>query len=226
MALVGISSVASLIIGVVLYYFAQERLVRAESDLLAQRSATANAGAGEFLEGLRNPEDRTLPPPETYAEELVRSVSDPTGLGVLYIGPGGEPLAARDGLGDSVPPGEAYERLEPDEGVVDEVLEGNESKGRLVRSGGPRYITVWPLAGADGEPRGVMVYNSPGDELESTLAYLRYGILGAILTSVLLSALASYLLTRQITRPLSETRDAAIRVASGDYAATVPSTLR
>jgi PAS domain S-box-containing protein len=30
------------------------------------------------------------------------------------------------------------------------------------------------------------------------------------------------LLTRQVTRPLSETRDAAIRVASGDYAAAVP----
>src|SRR3712207_8533671 len=44
----------------------------------------------------------------------------------------------------------------------------------------------------------------------------------AILTSVLLAGVASFLLTRQATRPLSETRDAAIRVASGDYATAVP----
>src|SRR5918999_279198 len=126
-ALVGISSVTSLIIGLVLYYFAQDRLVHAENTLLKQRSQTANAGAQDFLEGLRDPEDKTLPPPPDY-----------------------------------------------------------------------------------------------GDELGDTLAYLRYGILGAILTSILLAGAASLLLTRQVTRPLSETRDAAIRVASGDYAATVP----
>ena len=67
-----------------------------------------------------------------------------------------------------------------------------------------------------------MVYDVPLDPLKDTLAYLRYGILGAILTSVLLAGAASFLLTRQVTRPLSETRDAAIRVASGDYATTVP----
>jgi signal transduction histidine kinase len=67
-----------------------------------------------------------------------------------------------------------------------------------------------------------MVYDAPQDQLKATLAYLRYGILGAILTSVLLAGAASFLLTRQVTRPLSETRDAAIRVASGDYATTVP----
>jgi PAS domain S-box-containing protein len=39
---------------------------------------------------------------------------------------------------------------------------------------------------------------------------------------VLLAGAASFLLTRQVTRPLSETRDAAIRVASGDYATAVP----
>src|SRR3712207_7021306 len=44
----------------------------------------------------------------------------------------------------------------------------------------------------------------------------------AILTSVLLAGVAIFLLTRQATRPLSETRDAAIRVASGDYATAVP----
>jgi two-component system OmpR family sensor kinase/two-component system phosphate regulon sensor histidine kinase PhoR len=78
LALVGISSVTSLVIGLVLYYFAEQRLVDAETDLLVQRSRTANAGAGDFLEGLRNPEDQTLPPPDTYAEELVRSVSAST----------------------------------------------------------------------------------------------------------------------------------------------------
>ena len=65
MALVGISSVTSLIIGLVLYYFAQDRLVHAENTLLKQRSRTANAGAQDFLEGLRDPEDQTLPPPPT-----------------------------------------------------------------------------------------------------------------------------------------------------------------
>ena len=63
MALVGISSVTSLIIGLVLYYFAQDRLVHAENTLLKQRSQTANSGAQDFLEGLRDPEDKTLPPP-------------------------------------------------------------------------------------------------------------------------------------------------------------------
>src|ERR687895_92899 len=88
-ALVGISSVTSLIIGLVLYYFAQDRLIAAENNLLVQRSQTANAGAQDFLEGLRNPEDQTLPPPGNYAEVLVRSVADPTGLEVIYVGPGG-----------------------------------------------------------------------------------------------------------------------------------------
>src|SRR3712207_7761841 len=67
-----------------------------------------------------------------------------------------------------------------------------------------------------------MVYDAPQDQLKAIFAYLRYGILGAVLTSVLLAGAASFLLTRQVTRPLSETRDAAIRVASGDYATAVP----
>src|SRR5918993_3459800 len=84
-ALVGISSVTSLIIGLVLYYFAQDRLVEAENTLLEQRSRTANAGAQDFLEGLRNPEDQTLPPADTYADELVQAVAAPTGLRVLSV---------------------------------------------------------------------------------------------------------------------------------------------
>src|ERR687890_2103710 len=110
-ALVGISSVTSLIIGLVLYYFAQDRLVHEENTLLKQRSQTANAGAQDFLEGLRDPEDDTLPPPPDYAEELVRAVADPTGLEVLYLGPDMEPLAARDGLGNPLDPGKAYRGL-------------------------------------------------------------------------------------------------------------------
>src|ERR687890_1583765 len=77
-ALVGISSVTSLIIGLVLYYFAQDRLIREENTLLKQRSQTANAGAQDFLEGLRDPGDATLPPPSSYAEQLAQSVADPT----------------------------------------------------------------------------------------------------------------------------------------------------
>ena len=223
MALVGISSVTSLVIGLVLYYFAQDRLVEAENNLLIQRSQTANAGARDFLEGLRNPEDQTLPPPKTYAEELVQSVADPTGLGVLYVGPNGEPLAARDGRGNSLNPQKEREQLDLDEEVLRRVGESPRGTGQLVWSGEhSRYVTVWPLVGSDGTVRGVMVYDAPEDELHQTLAYLRYGILGAILTSVLLAGAASFLLTRQITRPLSETRDAAISVASGDYATTVP----
>ena len=73
-ALVGISAVTSLIIGLVLYYFAQDRLVYAENTLLKQRSQTANAGARAFLEGLRDPEDQTLPPenPERLGPVLSR----------------------------------------------------------------------------------------------------------------------------------------------------------
>src|ERR671921_1685722 len=108
-ALVGISAVTSLIIGLVLYYFAQDRLVDAENTLLEQRSRTANAGAQDFLEGLRNPEDQTLPPLDAYAEELVQTVADPTGLEVLYVGSDGEPLAARDGLGGPPDPPGGYD---------------------------------------------------------------------------------------------------------------------
>jgi PAS domain S-box-containing protein len=218
-ALVGISAATSLIIGLVLYYFAQQRLIYAESELLVQRSRTANSDAVDFLEGLRNPEDRSLPEPRTYAEELVRSVSDPTGLGVLYVGPEGKPLAARDGLGNSMDPGQAYEKLGLRERLVQERAGSEEGSGLLVPArGDTRYATVWPLTATGGESRGVMAYYTPRDGLDPTLAYLRYGILGAILTSVLLAGMASLLLTRQITRPLSETRDAAIRIASGDYA--------
>jgi signal transduction histidine kinase len=220
-ALVGISSITSLIIGLVLYYFAQDRLVHAENTLLRQRSQTANAGAQDFLEGLRDPQDKTLPPPSDYAEELVRAVADPTGLEVLYVGPDMEPLAARDGLGNPLDPGKAYGRL--DKAKLKEIASSPGGEGRLVWSEGRSgYVAVWPLTAYDGTVKGVLVYHVPQDELGETLAYLRYGILGAILTSILLAGAASLLLTRQVTRPLSETRDAAIRVASGDYAATVP----
>lgn len=224
MALVGISSVTSLVIGVVLYYFAQQRLLDVESDLLAQRSSTANTGARDFLESLRNPEDQTLPASDTYAKELVRSVSDPTGLGVLYIGPKGEPLAARDGFGNTLNPRRVYEQRGMSAQAVRKTMESADREGRLKYVGGQKYVAVWPLTGANGQARGVLVYSSSNDELRNTLAYLRYGILGAILTSIILAGLASFLLTRQIIRPLSQTRDAAIRVASGDYATTVPVT--
>ena len=219
-ALVGISATTSLVIGLVLYYFAEDRLVAQERELLIQRSRTANAGAGVFLEGLRNPESGDLPAPEAYAEELVRSVADPTGLEVLYAGPDGEPLAARDGAGRPASPERTYERLGLDEKILARAEESTRGAGRIVRLGGgeaPRYVAVWPLTGTDGVARGVLVYDSPDKGLEETLAFLRYGILGAIGTSVLLLGAASLVLARQITRPLSETRDAAIRVASGDY---------
>jgi PAS domain S-box-containing protein len=222
-ALVGISSVTSLIIGLVLYYFAQDRLVHEENTLLKQRSQTANAGAQDFLEGLRDPEDDTLPLPSTYAEQLVQSVADPTGLEVLYLGPRLEPLAARDGLGNPLGPAEAYRGLGLGGEELERASSSPQGEGRLVWSEGHSgYVAVWPLTASDGTVKGVLVYDVPRDELGDTLTYLRYGILGAILTSIVLAGAASILLTRQVTRPLSETRDAAIRVASGDYAATVP----
>lgn len=217
MALVGISAVTSLVIGLVLYNFAGDRLVSIERGLLEQRSRTANAGAEDFLEGLRNPEDRTLPAPDTYADELVKQVAQSTGLGVLYVGPNGEPLAARDNRGNSQTPAEVYERLSLPEDTVDRSLRSS-ANARLVPLRGPlRYIAVWPLVDSEGTSQGVMIYNSPQDKLDQTLSYLRYGILGAIGASILLAAGASLLLSREITRPLSKTRDAAIRVASGDY---------
>ena len=222
-ALVGISATTSLVVGLVLYYFAQDRLLAEERDSLIQRSRTANAGAGVFLEGLRNPEDGTFPAPETYAEELVRSFAGPAGLEVLYVGPDGKPLAARDGTGQPVSPDEAYKRLGLDEEVLKKAEESSQGEGRLVPlsndifGGSPRHVAVWPLSGTDGTVRGILAYDSSEDALEKTLAYLRYGIIGAIGTSVLLAGLGSSILARQISRPLLETRDAAIRVASGDY---------
>ncbi len=226
-ALVGISATTSLVIGLVLYYFAEDRLVAEERDSLARRSQTANAGAGVFLEGLRDPEEGTFPAPETYAEELVQSVADPTGLGLLYVGPDGEPMAARDGAGQVIPAEGAYERLGIDENKLEEVEESSQGEGQLVSlssprrgaafGGVPRHAAVWPLMGADGAARGVLVYDSSGEGLDRTLTFLRYGILGAIGTSIVLAGLGSIILARQISRPLTETRDAAIRVASGDY---------
>jgi PAS domain S-box-containing protein len=222
-ALVGISSVTSLIIGLVLYSFAQGQLMGAENELLKQRSRTANAGALEFLEGQRDPEDQTLPPVEDYAEELVTTVGDPTGLEVLYVGPDGEPLAARDGLGDPADPGRALAGLQLEGGALERIAGSSDQKGLLVWSEGRSgYVAVVPLVDRDGTSKGALVYDVPKDEIGETLSYLRFGIVGAILTSVLLAAAASLLLARQLTRPLAETRDAAIRVASGDYAAVVP----
>ena len=222
-ALVGISATTSLVIGLVLYYFAEDRLLAEDRDSLIRRTQTANAGAGVFLEGLRDPEDGSFPSPDTYAEELVRSVANPTGLGILYLGPDGEPLAARDSEGQTVPPDEAYGRLGLDEAPVEEVTQSSGGEGRLLSlsdtafGSSPRHVAVWPLAGTDGSGQGLLIYDSPDEGLESTLAFLRYGILGAIATSVLLAGAGSLILARQVTRPLSETRDAAIRVASGDY---------
>src|SRR5918996_3510947 len=132
-ALVGISAVTSLIIGLVLYYFAQDRLIDAENTLLEQRSRTANAGAQDFLEGLRNPEDQTLPPAGTYADELVQAVANPTGLEVLYVGPEGKPLAARDGFGGPRNPGKAYDSLGLGEETFTEVAGSSGGAGRLVK---------------------------------------------------------------------------------------------
>src|SRR5215216_491490 len=116
-ALVGISSVTSLIIGLVLYYFAQDRLVAAENTLLKQRSQTANSGAQDFLEGLRDPEDKTLPPSQDYAE-------------VLVLGPEGEPLAARDGLGNPLSPRKAYEGLGLVQAELKEIAASPREEGR------------------------------------------------------------------------------------------------
>ena len=94
-----------------------------------------------------------------------------------------------------------------------------DSNGQLVpRKGRSRYIAIWPLTGTNGDVQGAMIYNTPQEALNQTLGYLRYGIIGSIAASVLLASIASLLLAREITRPLSKTRDAAIRVASGDYA--------
>ena len=217
MALVGISAITSLILGLVLYYFAGTRLIEVEGSLLIQRSRTANAGAEEFLNGLRDPKDLTLPPADTYAKELVRSVADVTGLGVLYTTSGGEPLAARNPQGDSVPPKEAYKRLGLDQQAIARALK--DSNGQLVpRAGQSRYVAIWPLTGSNGDVQGAMVYNASQGALNQTLGYLRYGIIGSMGASILLAGIASLLLAREITRPLSKTRDAAIRVASGDYA--------
>jgi PAS domain S-box-containing protein len=216
-ALVAISAVVSLAIGLVLYYFTTSRIIQQEEESLSRRSSTANAGAEVFLEGLRNPEDKTFPQAESYAEALVRSVDD-TGLGTLYVGPGGEPLAARNGLGESVPPEESYKRLGINKSMISRVRNISGEQGLLIpRSGSPHYLALWPLTGPEGDFRGIMAYYSPESGLQSTLSSLRLGIIGAIGTSILLAGGASFVLSRQITRPLSETRDAALRLASGEY---------
>jgi len=225
-ALVGIAATTSLVIGLVVYYFAENRLVEADSELLAQRSRTANVGAGQFLEGLRDPESGELPEPNSYAEELVRSVSDPTGLAVVYVTVDGRPLAARDTEGEIVEPREAARALGLDgleAGTLRGIAENEGGEGRLLSPpDGPRFVAAWPLQGTDGEARGVLVYASSEEGLEETLAFLRFGILGAIAASVLLAGAGSLMLARQISHPLVETRDAAMRVASGDYGSSVP----
>src|SRR5215216_7495178 len=147
-------------------------------------------------DGHKKREDKCLPPPPDYAEELVQAVADPTGLEVLYVGPDMEPLAARDGLGNPLDPRKAYEGL--DKAELAETASSPGGEGRLVWSEGRSgYVAVWPLMAYDGSVKGVLIYHVPRDELGDTLAYLRYGILGAILTSILLAGAASLLLTRQ-----------------------------
>jgi len=221
-ALVGISALTSLGIGLVLFYFAGERLATAERELMEQRSSTAHDGAEDFLSGLRNPEDDTFPEPESYAEELVRSI-DRTGLSALYVSPSGEPLAARDGEeGSSVEAESAYRNFGLDRERIQAAVQRGEERdgGQLIaRENRPRYVAVWPLTSSDGTVRGVMAYANPQAGFDEALTFLRLGILGAIGASVVLAGLASVVLARQITRPLSETRDALIRVSAGDYRA-------
>src|SRR5918997_2263814 len=193
-ALVGISSVTSLIIGLVLYSFSQDQLTDAEKTMLVQRSQTANAGAQDFLETLRAPEDHSPPPAEEYARDLVTTVADPTGLGVLYVAPDGRPLAGRDGLGNPVDPVAELERLDLAEREVGEVARSTLGEGRLVWSEGrDGFVAVWPLVGREGVREGDLIYDVAREGIEATLSSLRFGILGAILTSVLLAAAAGLL---------------------------------
>ena len=107
--------------------------------------------------------------------------------------------------------------------ALERIAGSSRQDGLLVWSEGRSHlVAVVPLVDREGTSKGALVYDVPRDEIGETLSYLRFGIVGAILTSVLLAAAASLLLARQLTRPLAETRDAAIRVASGDYAAVVP----
>jgi two-component system OmpR family sensor kinase/two-component system phosphate regulon sensor histidine kinase PhoR len=200
-ALVGISSVTSLIIGLVLYYFAQDRLVTAENNLLEERSRTANAGAQDFLDGLRNPEDRTLPPAESYAEGSSSRSPTRRPRGALR-----EPRGRAPGS-----PRQPREPPQPAQGLQatgvrrerDQKTAGStRGEGRLVWSEGRSgYVALWPLTGSDGEVKGVLVYDVPRDELQETLAYLATTVSAAILTSILLAGAASLLLTRQVRVP-------------------------
>ena len=62
-ALVGISATTSLVIGLVLYYFAQDRLLDEERASLAQRSRTANAAPGCFWRVFATPRTVLSPLP-------------------------------------------------------------------------------------------------------------------------------------------------------------------
>lgn len=224
-ALVGISAAASLIIGVSFYYFAKARLIEVESRLLLQRSQAANQEAeGMLIQMIRprvpgaiSPDNFILPPPGSYADELVDKIAAPTGLLVLYIGPDGKPLSARNSSGNAIPPRHAYAELGLNPGLVSRAERGKlKGEERLVQNGF-RYVALWPLEDPAGRVHGVMAYRAPWDGLYKALAYLRYGIMGAVAGSIVFSGAASLMLTRRITRPLSDTRDAAIKLASGSY---------
>lgn len=213
LALVGISAAASLLIGLAFYYSAKGRLISIENNLLIQRSRAANEEATNFLENLHGSSNKRFPSPRSYAARMVHSVSDTTGLGVLYISPDGTPLAARSVSGATLDPGAVYRKLDLSNSLLQKAGKSS-TRARILEHS---HIAVWPLA-TGGEVRGTMIYEAPWDELNQTLSYLRYGIIGAVVASVLFAGGASLLLTRRITRPLSEARDAAIRFASGDYA--------
>ena len=224
-ALVGISATVSLLIGVSFYYFAKARLIEVESRLLLQRSQAANQEAEGMLislirpraPGAISPKNFILPPPRSYAGRLVDKIAAPTGLLVLYIGPDGRPLAARDSSGRTISPKNAYAELGLNARLVSRAEQGKlKGEGRLVRNGF-RYVALWPLEDPVGRVHGVMAYRAPWDGLYKALAYLRYGIMGAVAGSILFSGAAGLMLTRRITRPLSDTRDAAIKLASGSY---------
>ncbi len=213
LALVGISAAASLLIGLAFYYSAKSRLISIENHLLIQRSRAANEEAKNFLENLHGSSNKKFPSPRSYAARMVNSVSETTGLGLLYIAPDGTPLAARSDSGATLDPRAVYRKLNLSNNLLQKAGKSSTRAKILERS----RVAVWPLA-ADGKVRGTMIYEAPWDELNQTLSYLRYGIIGAVVASVLFAGGASLLLTRRITRPLSEARDAAIRFASGDYA--------
>ena len=163
MALVGISSVTSLIIGLVLYYFAQDQAgPRGEHAARAALPDGERRARRTFSRACATPRTRRFPrrdlrrgarPDRSPTRRASRcSTSDPTANPWPPATASETPWIPTRPTGGSGSTG----------GRLEQAAASPEGEGRLVWSEGRSgYVAVWPLTARDGTVKGVLVYDVP-----------------------------------------------------------------